>query len=306
MENEGLRPPLIRQGWLRVMLFVSVYILVLYGTSLALSSLAMEMRPEMISKGQPALVRELLGGDLLWLTAAAALTVSLITVLVCRKLIDRKDLVSLGFRLAGHSSDAAIGISLAVAILGIGSLILYFSGHLQWIDLEFNPNNLFIQFGILLLVACSEEIVFRGYILSNLQESFNRWVALAISALLFCLFHLSNQGMGLIPFINIFLAGILLGINYIFTKNLWYALLFHLGWNFFQGPILGFRISGFHLPTLLQSSLNGDQLLTGGEFGFEGSIIDTAISLIAILLLYLAYERKFRPALPRGNAEAVN
>jgi membrane protease YdiL (CAAX protease family) len=101
--------------------------------------------------------------------------------------------------------------------------------------------------------------------------------------------------------INIFLAGILLGINYIYTKNLWFAILFHLSWNFIQGPLLGYKVSGVNLPSLLQTSMNGDLLLTGGDFGFEGSIFDLAITILTILILYLVYERKFAVVTVPGN-----
>ena len=168
--------------------------------------------------------------------------------------------------------------------------------HLQWTDITFSGTDLFIEFGMLLIVAFYEEIVFRGYILNNLMESFNRWVALLLSAVLFTVFHLDNPGINIIPSINIFLAGILLGINYIYTKNLWFAILFHLGWNFFQGPVLGYKISGVNLPTLLQTELKGDLLLTGGDFGFEGSFFCTGLIVIAILLLYRLYENREQTA----------
>ncbi|HEX4850555.1 MAG TPA: CPBP family intramembrane glutamic endopeptidase, partial [Puia sp.] len=106
-----------------------------------------------------------------------------------------------------------------------------------------------------------------------------------------------NPGMNFIPLINIFLAGILLGMNYIFTRNLWFAFLLHFAWNFFEGPILGYKISGINLPTLLQMDLKGDLLLTGGEFGFEGSVINTGLTVIAILILYWVYEKKYQASL---------
>jgi len=87
----------------------------------------------------------------------------------------------------------------------------------------------------------------------------------------------------------------LLGVNYIHTRNLWFSILFHLGWNFFQGPVLGYRVSGINFSSLLQTELNGDLIITGGEFGFEGSIVNTALCLILVLLLNRVYEKKFQP-----------
>jgi membrane protease YdiL (CAAX protease family) len=168
------------------------------------------------------------------------------------------------------------------------------TGHLQWVDITPDPTTLFISLGMVVLIAFSEELVFRGYVLSNLLESFsNKWIALLLSALCFAIFHFSGPGINALAFANLFLAGVLLGINYIYTRNLWFSMSLHLSWNFFQGPLLGSHVSGLSLPTLLQTEMKGDWLITGGEFGLEGSVLNTALSLIAILILAMAFERKY-------------
>jgi len=186
------------------------------------------------------------------------------------------------------------GFFLAPALIGIGLLFLYITKHLEWDYNGFNPQTFFVDAGTLMLLAFSEELLFRGYILNNLMESFNKWAALIISAVLFALFHLSNPGISTIPFVSIFLAGILFGINYIYTKNLWFSILLHFGWNFFEGPLYGFKVSGIHFSSLLQTDLKGDMSITGGDFGFEGSFVATALLLIAVLGFYLFYEKKSR------------
>jgi len=288
MNSNGSSKPLLRQGWLRVLLFCIFYFILVALSSVPLYFIIRSVR------GKDVNLSELINGDFFWLSIVIAAFTGLLAVFLFRKIIDRKTFISLGFDLVDHISDAIAGFLLALAILGVGTIILYFSGHLQWTDIDFNGRELFIGFGMMLIIALYEEMVFRGYILNNLMDSFNKWVALLVSALLFAAFHIDNPSINIIPIINIFLAGILLGINYIYTKNLWFAILFHLGWNFFQGPILGYKISGLNLPALLQTELKGDLLLTGGDFGFEGSVIDMAITLIAILSLYGIYEKKYR------------
>jgi len=130
--------------------------------------------------------------------------------------------------------------------------------------------------------------------LGNLLDSFaNKWVALLISGILFAAFHFTNPGIHTLAFVNLFLAGLLLGINYIYTRNLWFSFLFHLSWNFFQGPLLGFRVSGLSLPSLLVAEPKGDLFVTGGDFGLEGSILNTLVSVIALLVLALYFEKKY-------------
>ncbi|HLY72355.1 MAG TPA: CPBP family intramembrane glutamic endopeptidase, partial [Puia sp.] len=163
-----------------------------------------------------------------------------------------------------------------------------------WLDVQADFSKMFIAFGMLVIIAFIEEIVFRGYILNNLMQSFNKWIALLISASLFALAHSLNPGSNLLSVGGLFLAGILLGINYIYTKNLWFAIFFHLGWNFLQGPVLGYKVSGINLPALLEQEIKGDPSITGGDFGFEASMINILLLLIAISVLYFIYEKKFK------------
>jgi membrane protease YdiL (CAAX protease family) len=134
--------------------------------------------------------------------------------------------------------------------------------------------------------------VFRGYILNNLMESMNKWMALGISAALFMMAHGTNPGITFIAAINLFLAGLLLGINFIHTRNIWFAVCFHFSWNFFQGPVLGYEVSGLPLQSVLQPSLQGAWYITGGSFGLEGSFVATGLFLLALLLLYATYEKR--------------
>jgi hypothetical protein len=68
----------------------------------------------------------------------------------------------------------------------------------------------------------------------------------------------------------------------------------HVGWNFFEGPILGFRVSGASFPSLFQAEPNGDLFITGGDYGLGGSMPMTLLLLIALLVLAWAFERKYQ------------
>jgi hypothetical protein len=238
----------------------------------------------------------LLTGNYLWLMIVLEFVVALVSVGIFRLGIDRRGWMGLGWSFEGFGTEAITGLFMGPALLGISSVLLLLSGHLEWTDIVWDPSSLFISFGWMLLIAFSEELVFRGYILGNLMETFsNKWIALAISAVFFAIFHAGNPGIHTLAFANLFLAGLLLGINYIFTRNLWFSFLFHFSWNFFQGPLLGFRVSGLGFPSLLQAETKGDLFITGGDFGLEGSILNTAISLTTILVLAWAFEKKYRP-----------
>jgi membrane protease YdiL (CAAX protease family) len=83
---------------------------------------------------------------------------------------------------------------------------------------NFDAGSLLLGVAVMIVVAFVEELLFRGYLLNNLLQSVNKWGALSITAALFSLFHGSNPDISLFAVVNIFLAGILLGVNYIFTR----------------------------------------------------------------------------------------
>jgi uncharacterized protein len=277
MNLQAPATPIIRRGWLRATVFVISYLLVF---TIAGSIYASLQRFTDI----PAQL-------FLLLNYIVSFFFSMLTVFVFRRVFDSQSFISLGFEWKGHQPHAIVGLLLGLVLLGVQSLILYFTGHLEWTAVTPDPADLFSGLLIMMLVAISEETVFRGYILNNLLQSINKWMALAISALLFALFHAGNPGITLLAVINIFLSGLLLGLNYVYTKNLWFAIMFHFSWNFFLGPVLGYEVNSLPLNSLLQQSIEGPNWITGGEFGLEGSILDGIFSIIAFALLLMVYKR---------------
>ena len=309
-----IKNPRIKQGWLRVLLFGACFCLI---TLLIAIPAVLVLTPVSKNDLQADPIHTLAGlltGNYLWLMLVLECIISLITVTLFRVFVDRKSLMSLGLGFDDYWVEALTGLFMGPGLLGISALLMLLSGHLEWTDIIWDGNQLFISLGLMALIAFSEELVFRGYILGNLLDSFafgegpsanippasgslpvssNRWIALGVSAILFAAFHATNPGIHTLAFINLFLAGLLLGINYIYTRNLWFSFLFHLSWNFFQGPLLGFRVSGLSLPSVLEAETKGDLFITGGDFGLEGSILNTAVSLTALLILAWAFNRKY-------------
>jgi membrane protease YdiL (CAAX protease family) len=218
---------------------------------------------------------------------------SVLLVFAFTRFIDKRPFKTLGFGWKEYRDDAWIGLLLAPAILGIGTLVLFFTGHLRWNDAIFDGAEFFMSIVLMMMIAAGEELVFRGYLLHNLMESMNKWAAFGITTLLFTVAHIANPSITPVAIINVMLGGALLSINYIYTRNLWFCFLFHFSWNFLQGPVLGYEVSGVELQSILQVELSGNPLVTGGQFGFEGSIVNTLLSLISLLLLYVLYEKKY-------------
>ncbi|HCZ35294.1 MAG TPA: hypothetical protein DHV26_05140 [Cytophagales bacterium] len=135
---------------------------------------------------------------------------------------------------------------------------------------------------VFMLVAITEEIMFRGYILNNLTEKLSKNLAIILSSLIFSAFHFGNPHFGLIGFVNIFLSGALMAIVYLNSKDLWVPIGVHFTWNLTQA-VLGFAVSGRNdTGVFTLNYLSTSHYLTGGEFGIEGSLIVTVLTLIAI------------------------
>ncbi len=207
-----------------------------------------------------------------------------------RRLIDRKSLKSLGFDFSEYKQDFFKGMDWGMAALTVGFLVLFAGGVLKIEGIQLQLDKLLIAFVLFIIVAFNEEIMIRGYILGNLSESYNRYAALIASSVLFMLLHLANANLSPIALLNLFLAGILLGVYYIFKRNLWFSIGLHFTWNFFQGPVYGFEVSGLKTESIIQASLNGNDYFTGGQFGFEGSLLATAIILIMIFSIHQKYK----------------
>jgi membrane protease YdiL (CAAX protease family) len=278
--------PLIRFGWLRALLYLAALFI---AAGIGLSSYFLGFYKGNLDAS--SLQTFLKGDKLLIITGIFFVLTGLVTY-VFRRWVDNKSLASLGFNIDGHFQEAVAGGGLAIFIICAGSLLLKATGHLKWMDIIFDPRALFLAFGSILLVAFYEELIFRGYILSNLMDSFPNWLALLISALLFMIFHWSS--VGFFPLINTLILGLILGMNYIYTRNLWFSISFHVGWKFLEGPLMGYS-GDESFQTLLQTGLNGDENITGGASGLEGSFIFTGVSLLCLIGLYLFLQKKLSP-----------
>jgi len=284
--------PLIKQGWMRAVLLLLAFIGCSLLAGLLASYAVIAPAFSTLSKApQSDLVLQVV---ILSLFISALLN-CLLTV-IFRRYIDRQPVMSLGFRWQPFQPHAITGFCLGIALLGAGTLVLFATKNLDWTDVHFRFRDFFMGLALMVLIAFSEEMVFRGYILNNLMESMNKWAALGVSAVLFTIAHGANPGISSVAIVNLLLAGLLLGINFIYTRNIWFAIFFHLSWNFMQGPVLGYEVSGLPLQGILQPDLHGPWWLTGGVFGLEGSFIITVLLAAALLLLYTIYEKYYTKA----------
>ena len=212
--------------------------------------------------------------------------------------IEKRPFCSLGIFITRRwLQEFSLGIISGAVIIVVIAVLLWIFGAHYWV---FNPKVSTINIGIGIFyfttVGFNEEITFRGYPFQRLVENIGIWPAQIIMAIPFVAIHLGNPGISIagpslkaITLINLFLSAILFALCYIQTCSLALPIGLHIGWNWVQGNLLGFNVSGttlargFLVPVMQTKS----KWMTGGEVGLEGSLICTLVSTIAILILVL-------------------
>lgn len=203
---------------------------------------------------------------------------------------------NLGFTLGSRwFKEFGLGIAVGALLVGASALVLRGAGGFNWkVDPAGSLRSLGFGFLFFLAVGLNEEIAFRGYPLQRLVKGLGIWPAVIGLALPFALLHLANPAIasaGAISKIaavsNVALLGILLGLWCIRTQSLALPVGLHLGWNWVQGSVMGFGVSGVTLSSGLWTPVMHDRplWLTGGTIGIEGSAACTLTLAVAIGVL---------------------
>jgi membrane protease YdiL (CAAX protease family) len=172
--------------------------------------------------------------------------------------------------------DTAKGLCIGFAFFVVVVLLMYAFGAYRIGSFGTDqPYEIFEAFLMFLMVAVCEEIIFRGILFRWIDEKWGFAAALAVSSLFFGLVHISQPGATLWSSIAIAIeAGLLLGAAYKYAGSLWLPIGIHWAWNFTEGNIFGFSVSGGDGgASLITPVLSGSDLLTGGIFGAEASLI---------------------------------
>jgi len=235
-----------------------------------------------------------------WLVLAGLV----VTLLIIGRWVDRRPWADYGFHLGKRWwLDLLFGLFLGALLMSGIFLVEYLLGWVTIAGVFQTFDGLSFWQGILwpvalfLAVGIFEELLSRGYLLTNFAETFNFrfWtpvVALILgwllSSSLFGLAHIGNPNTSTVSTINLVVAGLFLGLGYILTGDLAIPIGLHITWNFFQGNVFGFPVSGgsYSGVTFIAIEQKGPEMWTGGAFGPEAGLIGlTAIGIGALLIL---------------------
>ena len=258
---------------------------------LLLAPFTVPLRPRLAEWERAFPHRVKLYGDLVG--ALAMLAASWLMI----RLIDRRPFLTIGLRFTHLLRDLLLGLAVGSAWLAIsvgsawaaGWLLLQPNVAVAWSNLVGEAISVFFN-------VLTQQLLLCGYIFQTLQVRSNPVIALLTSALLFVSYHAGAFHGSWLPPVNVFAAGILFGLAYRSTGNLWFPIAIHFAWNYVLGPVLGLTVSGSNrlasggqvfIPT-------GPALFIGGAFGLEGGLIVTLMTITVIIAMLLMIHQQGR------------
>ena len=237
---------------------------------------------------------DLVDNRILLVAAPPQLLATFLSVYLARRLIDRRTFSSLGFGRRHSGWDLLVGTLMTLPMMGLIFTLEWALGWLQFSGFAWQTQSIptiLLQILTLLivfvLVGFGEELLFRGYWLKNLTEGLNFIWAVVVSSLAFSIAHAGNDGFNFPALIGLALAGVFFAYSVQRTGSLWLAIGLHIGWNFFEGPIFGFQVSGLKAFRLIEHQVQGPAIWTGGDFGPEAGLILIPALLLGVLLIAL-------------------
>lgn len=231
------------------------------------------------------------GFDGAWLAPLPALFVLLVTWTCMR--VRRQPLadvgLALGTRWLRHALFGIVfgGITMAV----VASCIAAAGGVRFHLDPAHGLTALAIGAWSFAGVALFEELLFRGFVFQRLVDGTGPLIAQLSMAILFAVAHWDNPGMEgatqVWATLDTALGAILLGLAFLRTGSLALPIGIHFGWNWMQGSVLGFDVSGIGQAGWLSPELlDKPQWLSGGTFGPEASVFAVLVDVVSIVLLW--------------------
>jgi membrane protease YdiL (CAAX protease family) len=220
-----------------------------------------------------------LQGGALWLHLLRSVLPPLLAYVLLVRLVEARPLHELRPRRAAR--DIALGWLLGTAILLLAAGAMVAAGALD-LSVATTPAQLLTPLVVAgLAPGIGEEIVARGLLFRVVEDGLGTWGALLVSSAFFGLAHIANPNATAWTSIAIAIeAGLLLGMAYAWTRSLWFVMALHAAWNFTQGAILGIPVSGMEVHGLMAATPKGNPLLSGGEFGAEGSILTVVLCTV--------------------------
>ncbi|GAA2614521.1 type II CAAX endopeptidase family protein [Streptomyces axinellae] len=229
-----------------------------------------------------------------WLTLAVGTVTAVLALLVYGWVVRRTEHRSpVEVATRGAAPTLGLGTLIGIAVFGLVILQLATNGYYEFNGRGSTTGVVGIV-GFMAAAAVTEELLFRGVLFRIVEERTGTWIAMTLTAVLFGAYHLANPDATLWGALAVAIeAGGMLTAAYIATRKLWVPIGVHFGWNFAAAGIFSSEVSGNGANQgLLDTAAKGPDLVTGGEFGPEGSVFSVLFCVLAALaFLWLARRR---------------
>jgi membrane protease YdiL (CAAX protease family) len=213
---------------------------------------------------------------------------TILTIIYCRA-IEKRSLYSMGFVRKKAVKDYLAGAGIGIIMFGVAVLIAFLSGTLSYNGFVLgNGINLLLAFLVgFIIQGMSEEVLLRGYFMVSVASKYSILLAVISNSLIFALLHIFNNGIALLPLINLVLFGIFASIYTLKMDSIWGISAIHTTWNFAQGNIFGIKVSGINAQVSLFSfkSSEAGKIINGGSFGLEGGLAVTTVLILSIIII---------------------
>lgn len=286
----------VRSGWkivltLMLMLLLSsiasIFVGIIFGVIMVINSIGLDPNGVIAVESNP----------IFFSVSIIVQNIALIgSTMIIWKVFEKKKVKFMGIiNIKEGYKELGLGLLLGAVTITVVAVILSFMGQVKLVNPLSKPNisyQLILGLIAFIAVGFGEEIFGRAYCMTVLKQTRNKYAVIAISSAIFAAMHLANSGISFLALINLFLVGAIFGYMFMKSGNVWMPIGFHITWNYFQGYILGFEVSGNEVVGLYKLQNVGNNFINGGAFGPEGGIVVTVILIITLFIVGAYYRDK--------------
>ncbi|MCY7279472.1 MAG: CPBP family intramembrane metalloprotease [Sphingomonas bacterium] len=272
-QNEATPQPM----WRRIVDFPLVAMIIALATLAVTIWLAGEAFRSLPKMGIPGATREMIAGLIV-----VGLVIAVYKSAICKLGETPRD----DLRAEHAGRDLALGFGGGTLLFSLVVLVAALVGVYDIVGAGSTRSVLYALVMLGIIPGVIEEVLFRGILFRHLEDFGGTWFALALTSALFGVAHIFNPNATFFSSFAIAIeAGVLLGGAYMLTRSLWAPIGIHAAWNFTQGQVFDVPVSGIDGTGLVEAKLSGPELLSGGTFGLEASVIALVIATGAGLWL---------------------
>ena len=288
----------VRSGWKIASTFLTFFVLTTIITLIIMTGYVTYMLSTKqigISEVQ-SFTKNLTNGNSSFTTIAGIIQclLMILSVLLFWKVFDKKPIREIGLiNIKNGYKDLIKGLILGASSLIIVFLILLVTKNILLVNPLTKPNfspSLFTGVILFIFVGINEELFARGYCMTVLKQTGNRWVVVIVSAMIFSLLHFFNPSMNFFSYLNLFLFGLFTAYMFVKSGNLWLSIGCHITWNYFEGNVFGFQVSGQSANGLYNVHNTVNNIINGGNFGPEGGLVVTFILFVGLIYMWKFYK----------------